>query len=60
MDTEFHYYVTYLIARKAGFATSDAYKIAYASQYVDDNYNEIEVRDAQNIVNYKNNLNANL
>ncbi|MFH2055958.1 MAG: DUF6765 family protein [bacterium] len=36
MDIEFHYYITYLIASKAGFG-KDAKTIAYASQFVDDN-----------------------
>jgi hypothetical protein len=37
MDVEFHYYMTYLVAAKAGFGSDDAFKIAYTSQYVDDN-----------------------
>jgi len=37
VDIEFHYYMTYLVAAKAGFGAADAFKIAYASQYVDDN-----------------------
>lgn len=37
MDIEFHYYITYFIALKAGFKPEDAYIIAYSSQYVDDN-----------------------
>ena len=37
MDIEFHYYMTYLTAARAGFAPSDAEIIAYSSQYVDDN-----------------------
>lgn len=37
MDVEFHYYMTYLIAAKAGFDHDEALTIAYASQYVDDN-----------------------
>ena len=37
MDIEFHYYVVYILARKAGFAKNDSYLIAYSSQYVDDN-----------------------
>ncbi len=43
MDIEFHYYMTYLIAAKAGFGTNDAFKIAYSSQYVDDNDMILEV-----------------
>jgi hypothetical protein len=37
MDIEFHYYITYLIATKAGIAPEDARTLAYSSQYVDDN-----------------------
>lgn len=37
MDIEFHYYMTYLIANKAGFSADDAHVIAHSSQYVDDN-----------------------
>jgi Family of unknown function (DUF6765) len=37
MDVEFHYYMTYLVAAKAGFGPSDAGTIAYACQHVDDN-----------------------
>ncbi len=37
MDIEFHYYITFIIARKAGFSATDSSVIAYASQYTDDN-----------------------
>jgi hypothetical protein len=37
MNIEFHYYITYIIAIKAGFNNEQAYKIAYSSQYTDDN-----------------------
>jgi len=37
MDKEFHFYITYIIAQRAGFSDEDSYKIAYASQYTDDN-----------------------
>jgi hypothetical protein len=37
MDIEFHYYITYIIARGAGFKPEDAWIIAYSSQYTDDN-----------------------
>lgn len=37
MDKEFHYYITYFIALKAGFNEQNAYVIAYSSQYTDDN-----------------------
>lgn len=49
MDIEFHYYMTHLIALRAGFKKGDAYTIAYASQYTDDNDRpyEIEGEDTQ-------------
>lgn len=37
MDVEFHYYMTYLIAARAGFPPGDAFTLAHACQYVDDN-----------------------
>jgi len=37
MDIEFHYYVTYILAKEAGFDEDEAATIAYSSQYVDDN-----------------------
>lgn len=37
MDIEFHYYMTYLVATKAGFGPDEAKILAHASQYVDDN-----------------------
>ncbi len=37
MDIEFHYYITYSLAREAGFNNDASYIIAYSSQYVDDN-----------------------
>ena len=37
MDVEFHYYITYVLALKAGFEKGDAHIIAYSSQYTDDN-----------------------
>ena len=36
MDFEFHYYITGLIAQRAGFSEDDAKIITYASQFVDD------------------------
>jgi hypothetical protein len=43
MDIEFHYYMTYLVAAKAGFGPEDALTIAYACQYVDDNDMILEI-----------------
>jgi len=37
MDIEFHYYMTYLTATRAGVTPADAEVLAYASQYVDEN-----------------------
>ena len=37
MDIEFHYYITFILSRKAGYSADDAYTIAYSSQYTDDN-----------------------
>ena len=43
MDIEFHYFMTHLIALRAGFQPEDAFKIAYASQYTDDNENVYKI-----------------
>ena len=43
MDIEFHYYITFILSRKAGYSKEDAYKIAYSSQYTDDNKNHYYV-----------------
>ncbi len=43
MNIEYHYYITYLIAVVSGFKMSEAYKIAYSSQHVDDNYLEYNI-----------------
>lgn len=40
MDIEYHFYVTYIIALRAGYSKTDAFKIAYSSQYTDDNNEE--------------------
>ncbi|MBA4397709.1 MAG: hypothetical protein C0394_10075, partial [Syntrophus sp. (in: bacteria)] len=37
MNHEFHYYITYVIAARAGFPPQDAQLVAYSSQYTDDN-----------------------
>lgn len=46
MKTEFHYYVTYLVAVQAGFSPGQAQTLAYASQHVDDNGTCYEIREA--------------
>jgi hypothetical protein len=43
MDIEFHYYMTYLIAARAGFSPADATILAQSAQEVDDNHIAIEV-----------------
>jgi hypothetical protein len=43
MDIEFHYYMTYLIAARAGFAPADATILAQSAQEIDDNHIAIEV-----------------
>lgn len=48
MNIEFHYYITYLVALNAGFNKKRAYKIAYSSQFVDDNHQQINVVDEYN------------
>lgn len=37
MDIEFHYYMTYLIAAKAGLDADSARVLAHSSQFIDDN-----------------------
>ena len=56
MDIEFHYYMTYAIATRAGFSIDDARVIAYSAQYVDDNERIFRVRDRYNpsAPNYRN------
>ncbi len=46
MDIEFHYFMTHLIALRAGFKPDDAFKIAYASQYTDDNQTAYHIKGA--------------
>ena len=43
MDIEFHYYITFILCRKAGYNKDDSYTIAYSSQYTDDNKNHYYV-----------------
>ena len=54
MDIEFHYYMTYLIAAKAGFESEQAFKLTYSSQYVDNNDKVFEVRDELGESQYQN------
>jgi hypothetical protein len=43
MDIEFHYYITYIVALRAGYHPHNAYLIAYSSQYTDDNTKRYEI-----------------
>ena len=46
MNEEFHYFITFILCRKAGFDPDESYKIAYSSQFTDDN-------DSHKFVNFK-------
>ena len=54
MDFEFHYYITGLIAQRAGFSEDDAKIITYASQFVDDNDVVLNVTDRKTGKAYSN------
>ncbi len=54
MDIEFHYWITGLIATRAGFDEDEAKTIAYASEYVDENDISIEVKDRRGPGHYSN------
>jgi hypothetical protein len=59
MDAEYHYYITYLIAILSGFKLEEAYKIAYSSQYVDDNCLEYNIYSAgSDLLVYRNLVSA--
>ena len=45
MDIEFHYWITGIIAKEAGFDEEEAKIIAYSSQFVDENDVSITVND---------------
>jgi hypothetical protein len=45
MDIEFHYYMTYLIAARAGFPPAEAAIVAQAAQEIDDNHIPIAVNE---------------
>ncbi len=55
MDIEFHYYMTYLIAAKAGYSASESTTIAHAAQSVDDNHIPIRLVDEGGI-SYENSI----
>jgi hypothetical protein len=47
MDIEYHFYITYIIALRAGFDKNTAYKIAYSSQYTDDNNTKYMINEGK-------------
>jgi hypothetical protein len=54
MDTEFHYYMTGIIAKAAGFSDDEAKTIATASEYVDENDVCLKIEDKSGGVAYEN------
>ena len=54
MNTEFHYYVTGIVANAAGFPEQEAKTIAASSEFVDENDVQIKVRDESKEVVYQN------
>ncbi len=54
MDTEFHYYITGIIAQAAGFTQKDAALIAWASEFTDENDDVIKVQDRDTNQSYEN------
>ncbi len=53
MDIEFHYYMTYLTATRAGLSPTSAEILAYSSQYVDENSRILHINRGQSS-HYKN------
>lgn len=53
MDIEFHYHLTYLISRFAGFDERKAFLIASSAQFVDDNTKQIDVYGLDNSIYYQ-------
>lgn len=54
MDTEFHYWITGIVAREAGFDQNEAKTIAHSSEYVDENDVSITVLDRSSPARYVN------
>lgn len=54
MDTEFHYYLTGIIAHAAGFSEGEARIIATASEYVDENDVCLTIKDRSSGQAYEN------
>ena len=54
MDDEFHYYITFIVALRAGFDHRQAYILAYSSQYVDDNTKRYSIDGTRSEEPYEN------
>lgn len=56
MDKEFHYYITGILAHKAGFSEEESSIIAYSSQFVDDNSNVVTIEGYSNYISQTKNI----
>jgi hypothetical protein len=54
MDTEFHYWITGLVAKRAGFSEEESATIAYASEYVDENDISYYIKNRDGEVDFSN------
>lgn len=54
MDTEFHYYMTGIIAHAAGFTDAEARILAYASEYTDENDEQLRILEKKTNKIYEN------
>ncbi|MBN2440122.1 MAG: hypothetical protein JXJ04_02210 [Spirochaetales bacterium] len=52
MDREFHYYIMYYLARKAGLSENDCYLLSYSNQMTDDNTSVYKIKSKKE--NYEN------
>jgi hypothetical protein len=50
MNIEFHYYITHLIAARAGFRGDDLRILAYVSQFTDDNDEVYKIKEGKKVV----------
>ena len=48
MNIKFHYYITYLIANRAGYTPEESETLAYSAQLVDDNIYNLDIYDENN------------
>ncbi len=54
MDTEFHYWMTGLIANRAGFTEEESKVIAYSSEYIDENDVSLTIKSKKGGSDYNN------